>query len=186
MISNYARKIVRESLSLKIENVSLTQTESFDNLGFKLDSNVIFDPHIAKVVASCNRQIFFLSKIRRIIISRTAVLIFKAYIMSRLQYGLVFSLNANKKNAIRLQRLQNKALRVCLLADRYPSNWNLHMMAGGLPVVLRTQIELLMLMFNRLKSCVTSQTGITRNTRQSGAIMFQCTFPNTQKFLSSA
>lgn len=105
-----------------------------------------------------------------------AVLIFKAYIMSRIQYGLVFSLNVSKKLADRLQKLQSRSMQVCFLADGYTSNYESHVRTKVFPVVVRTKLELLMLMFIRVRNVVSNHTMMGRQTRQSGAPVLQYFF----------
>lgn len=71
--------------------------------------------------------------------------------MSKLNYGLVFSLNALPGMRSRLQVAQNRALRICGLTERGISNIELHRRFGVLPVALRCKLDLMILMFKKIR-----------------------------------
>lgn len=78
--------------------------------------------------------------------------------MSKLHYGNIFYSNAIKKDWERVQKVQNRCLRICFLAQRYTSNITLHKEAKVLPVYLKSIYDTLKLMYrlaikqNRAKS----------------------------------
>lgn len=69
-----------------------------------------------------------------------------------MNYGLILCIGAMKKSLRRLQVVQNKALRVCLLAGRYESNYRLHVTVKTLPVQLQLKRDFYMQMHNRVYS----------------------------------
>lgn len=87
-------------------------------LGIRLDNHLSFVSHIEGLIRNCNTHLCTLSKIRKYIDVRTAILIYKAIVMAKLQYGLVFSINALQRYRQKLQVVQNHALRICSLAGR--------------------------------------------------------------------
>lgn len=134
------------NVSLYIGPTKLDTCPYSDYLGIRLDSKLSFELHIDKVLNSCNARLCTLSKIRKYIDERTAVTIYKSIIMSKLQYGLVFTGNVTQKYQDRLQVIQNRALRICSLAKRYVSNISLHL-HHVLPMMLRFRMDLLILMY---------------------------------------
>lgn len=90
-----------------------------------------------------------LAKIRRYIPTFVAVLLYKSLVLSKLNYGNVLCTGASKVAVSRLQKLQNKALRICYCANRYTSNLELHTKAGVLPIILRRKLDLYKIMYNR-------------------------------------
>lgn len=111
-------------------------------LGIRLDNRLSFVPHIGNLIRNCNIRLCTLSKIRKYIDVRTAILIYKAIVMLKLQYGLIFSMNALQQYKQKLQVVQNRALRICCLAGRYVSNYSLHQRHHVLPISLHTKLDL--------------------------------------------
>lgn len=116
-------------------------------LGFQLDERLTFPDLIEIVSMASNQKIFWLAKIRKFLDIQTAVRLYKSIIKAKLQYGSLLYLNASLKESKRIQKLQNRALRICLMADQYTSNLIMHREAGVLPIELRRKLELYKLMY---------------------------------------
>lgn len=136
-------------LNLYLDKYALKRVKVFDYLGVRLEDKLTFDNHINKIMSSCNNQIIHPCKIRRYLDDKTAVKLFKSHILSRMNYGLIFCICAKKKSLKRVQVAQNKALRISLLAQRYESNYILHLRTKTLPVDLRLKRDLYLHMFNQ-------------------------------------
>lgn len=91
--------------------------------------------------------------------------------MAKLQYGLVFTLNARASERAKVQKLQSRALSICFLATGYVSNLSLHRLSNGLPIGLRAQHDLMILMFKRTQrgQCESRPDRITRLSAGSAA-----------------
>lgn len=83
-------------IDLRIGETRLSMCDKYDYLGMKLDSNLSFKPHIQSLITNCNARLTSLCKIRKYIDADVATKIYKAIILSKLQYGLVFILNATQ------------------------------------------------------------------------------------------
>lgn len=138
-------------VNLFIGPSKLEVCQEYDYLGVRIDNRLSFIPHIENVIRNCNARLCTLSKIRKYIDVKTAVTIYKSTIMSRLQYGLVFSVNALQKYRQKLQVIQNRALRICSLTNRYVSNYSLNQLHHVLPFNLRSKLDLLILMFKLVR-----------------------------------
>lgn len=156
-------------------------------MGIRLDNRLTFAPHIENLIRNCNICLHTLSKICKYIDKNTAILIYKAIIMSKLQYGLVFKMNALRQHRQKLQVVQNRALRICCLANRYVSNYTLHQRHHVLPISLRAKLDLSVLMFKVIRrsiKCNVTQSP-QRMTRLNTAPVITVTRPNTAVFLRS-
>lgn len=137
-------------MKLEICGTMLKRAKFYDYLGVRLDETSMYNLHIQKILSGCNQRVYTLSKIRRYISEETAVLIYKTLIMSKLNYGGIFCLSANSSQLSKLQKLQNRALRVCFLSNRYTSNLELHKRANVLPLSLRRKLDMYKFMFKRM------------------------------------
>lgn len=79
-----------------------------------------------------------------------AIIIFKAHILSRLEYGSVLCIGANNVYLVRLQKLVNKSLRICFRKDWDANVFNMHIDAKILPRRVRHNIALMILMFVKI------------------------------------
>lgn len=81
----------------------------------------------------------------------TSVAMYKIHFLSFFEYGSVFLdyLPQNLKN--KLQRCQNKCLRVSQEADRYTSNLDLHLKCKILPLRYRRKISLCAMMYKNIE-----------------------------------
>lgn len=59
-------------------------------------------------------------------------------------------MGASKATFDRLQKLQNKALRICFCANRYTSNYDLHRQSNVLAVILRSKLDMYKIMYKRM------------------------------------
>lgn len=127
--------------ALTIYGERLGRVDRYNYLGIVLDESLTFKSHIDKTISSCNHLLFSLAKIRWFINSSIAVQVYKSLILSRLTYGVLLCLGASQLNRSRLQKVQNRGLRICFCADRYTSNLKLHNDAKVLPLSLRMKLD---------------------------------------------
>lgn len=193
MIFNPFRKVQIGSLDLRIGDAALGRAFSYNYLGFMLDETLSFGKHIDTVLRACNQKVFWLTKIRKYISKEIAFRLYKSLIMSKLQYGCFFYTNASRKQQQQLQKLQNRALRVCCRAERYTSNLQIHWEAKVWPLELRGRLELLKLMHRisrRLEiDCGNTDNGEVGNstviTRSQEAFPIKLLAPRTERIVKS-
>lgn len=99
---------------IKTNNKGLECDDSYTYLGIKVDSGLTMTKNIDHLFRSALTMMFTLYKIRPYIDTRTAILIFKAHVLSRIECGSVFCIGANKSSLDRLQKLVNRSLCICL------------------------------------------------------------------------
>ena len=103
--------------SCKIQKIRINNTDFVDSykyLGTILDKSLTFNKHIQQCINSVSHKLFPLSKIISYISESMAKTIYKTLIVPYLDYGDVLFINASRELLIKLQRLQNKCLRICL------------------------------------------------------------------------
>lgn len=137
---------------------------------------------------NCNNHLATLSKIHRYIGSVTAIKIYKVIVMSRIQYGLIFTINATISDRSRIQKLQNRALRICTLTSRYVSNLSLHVSTNVMPIYLRSKLDLLVLMFKKVvknRNLEVALENSVRVTSVRSAPVIEVVMPKSGRFAKS-
>ena len=101
-----------------------------------------------------------------------ALLIYKSKILPYVDYGDVFYNGANQKYLDRLQKLQNRALRICLKTEERTSVKQIHKLASLPELKYRRIAHLRKIPYIRSKM-PKYQLVRTRNTRRNDAIQLQ-------------
>lgn len=185
-----SKKIDFKLDSIYLNNEIVQIVSEYTYLGFVLDENLTFVSHINRLINSSTVKVFTLSKIRRYINSETAVVIFKSFILPRLEYGDVFCCGVPKKLLYKIQIVMNKALRICYRSKREDSNYHNHLKAKVMPLHLRRKCSILRLMHSVVSNRGTvdentqSQSSY-RQTRASKYPKLACEFPKTESFRRS-
>lgn len=178
------------NLSLRIRGSLLQGVDSYDYLGVRLDNTLTSKQQIGRTVTGCNSRIFTLSKMRYYIPENTALTIYKSLILSKLTYGGVVAWSANAQELDKLQKVQNRALRIGLRTTRYTSNLTIHNTAKLHPLYLRRKLELLKLMFRRSRgmgigSAKENHSDPKPKTRYNNTYPVELIRPHSTKFQNS-
>ena len=119
----------RKLPSLFISDEEIKYTDQYKYLGVMLDCNLTFQAHMNHVYKLASHKIYLLSKIRHYVNANAALSIYKTKILPYLDLGDIFYLGSHQKSTMKLQRLQNRALRVCIRAAPRTSTNALHVLA---------------------------------------------------------
>ena len=101
----------------------LQYVKHFNYLGMKLEDTLTFELHATETVRMEAHKMYLLSRIRKYITIRQAIAIYKSKVVPYFDYGDIFLMNITQKTLDKLQKLQNRALRICL-AQNGRSNVN--------------------------------------------------------------
>ena len=112
--------------NLAIAGDEITFVSEYKYLGIILDQALSFSKHIKYVHSLAAHKIYMLSKIRSCINQATAIRIYKTKILPYFDQGDILYLDAFYKDVGKLQKLQNRALRICLQANNRYHISNLH------------------------------------------------------------
>ena len=100
--------------NLSIGNDNIHYVKNFNYLGVKLDCKLNFENHALECMRLVSHKIYMLTKIRYYITSEQALPIYKSKILPYFDYGDIFYLNTYVRTLHKLQKLQNRSLRLCL------------------------------------------------------------------------
>lgn len=145
------KRVPDKLLIVTLNNAALNYVDEFNYLGVKLDMKLRFQSHFFNIMSRLNHKMILLSKIRPFVDSRTALIMYKAHPLSLVEYGAIFfdSLPVNYLN--KLQRIQNRCLRICFLADQLTSNVSLHLRAKLMPLRFRRQEAICKFVFKKIR-----------------------------------
>ena len=98
-------------IPISVQNDIIMPTSSIKVLGVTLDDRLKFDVHISNICKSASRQINALKRLSRYLDEKSRVLIYKSFIASNFNYCPVSWMFCGRKNANKLEKLQERALR---------------------------------------------------------------------------
>lgn len=119
----------------------------------------------------------------------TALVLYKTMILLYLEFGNIFLLNCNNSNLVKIQRVQNRCLKVLLKKERRYDTVLLHRDARLATWKKRALTSAMKLMFkykfdiNNLVDRVDVEASVTRSL--AGPI-FSLDHPNSQRFIDSS
>ncbi len=166
------KKEVKEPL--KLGNVRLEEVANFKYLGITLDEKLNYNKCISEVVQKTSHKVWLLGKLRRYINSRMAVKIYKGMILPFFDYADIIYMGGNKGQLLKLQRIQNRALKICLQAENRAPTELIHRESKMELLSERRQNHLLNYA-HRLASDPTKTVKVQRNTRNSTAPLLKRT-----------
>ena len=106
-----------KALDVFISGAKLNYVNYFNYLGIKLDRTLSFEKHATECIHMVSHKLYLLSRVRKYITIGQAISIYKSKIVPYFDYGDIFLINVSSKTRDRLQKLQNRALRICLALE---------------------------------------------------------------------
>ena len=173
-----------KNLSVNIQGVQLKLVPSFKYLGFTLDSTLNFSHHIASVVKVVSYKMTLLAKMKKYLNDNSALQIYKTMLLPYFDYADVIFDQANKKDADKLQILQNKCLRICMYKDRRYSTDRAHKLANVPFLTDRRRAHICNFMYKR-KSNLALLNRREIHTRAHDAPLFNVPIPRCEAFKRS-
>ena len=102
-------------LNLTLNDAPVTQVDSCKYLGVQIDSRLKFSDHFDMVLTRVRRAIGVFSRAARFIPPHARVTLFNTLILPHIDYcSTVWSTSIRKQDLIKLQRIQNRAMRIIL------------------------------------------------------------------------
>ena len=166
---------------LYLNGAKLFREPYYKYLGITLDSHLSYKQHIDQCAKIVSHKIYLLTKIRRFVSEDTATFIFKSMIAPILDYGDIIFMGSTSNNLMKLQRLQNRALRVCLNVHHYIPTILLHQQTGVPNLITRRSCNLKKYMFKQKNNQALIKIPV-RNTRLNDAIIFKTDRPVIEKY----
>ena len=99
------------SFSISVQENLIVPTDNIKVLGVTLDDHLKFDAHITNICTTASRQINALKRLAKFLNERSRILIYKSFISSNFNYCPVTWMFCGRKNVMKLEKLQERALR---------------------------------------------------------------------------
>ena len=169
---------------LIINNVNIDFVHQYKYLGVILDPHLTFNKHLNNIIKITAHKINLLSKVRQYLTESASLTIYKTMILPYFDYGDILFINSPVKYLDKLDRLQIRAVKLCLRPGwEIPENVLLTS-AKVAKLDNRRKAHLLNFMFKK-KTCKDLLDIKQVNTRARAAPLFKTFIPKCEKYKNS-
>ena len=146
-----SRSRVKKAKNLKIymKGNLLQKVPTFKYLGVILDPTLTYNHHISSIVRTVLHKMTLMAKVKKYLNNDVALQIYKSMILPYFDYADVIFHKSNKSAVDKLQRLQNRCLRICMGANRRLGTDRIHKTLSIPFLEDRRGAHVLNFMFNR-------------------------------------
>ena len=139
-------------VSLTVDGVPIPPQSACRNLGSFFDLRMAMDTHIDNLCKSCHFHLSNIQSIRHLLDIKTTESLIHAFVSSRLDFCNSLLFGISKSNISKLQKIQNRAARICLKVSRksHISSSSLLAQLHWLPITYRIKFKILLLTFKCL------------------------------------
>ena len=141
-----------ESTSIRVGNSNVERTSCVGLLGMQLDEHLTFKDHIAKKSRAASYAMFSLLKLRHYLSRESCLQIANALVFSHMDYGNDLFINLPASTLRPFQRIQNFTAKIILGKSKYDSSTEELKELHILPVHVRSEFKLLVLVFKCLNN----------------------------------
>ena len=163
-------------------------TTSLKYLGLTLDPTLSFKLQIANTTNIVSHKLCMLSKIRRYLNNENMLCIYRSMVLPYLDYGDVVIANASPFLLSKLQKMQDKCLKLCLnIKGKFDSNL-VHNQTHVAKLGDRRRTHVNNFMFRKIREKANKNQPINENeriTRSKAAPNFKVMKPNNEAFKRS-
>ena len=170
-----------DGIHLKIGDNEINRVEHYKYLGTVLDSSLTGEQQLTKLNQQMAIKLKTFSQIRKFMTEKTAVIVYKTTILPIIDYNDIIYDMMTENLQLKLQRLQNRALRTVFLGKTL-TNKEMHDRAGVTFLKKRRHEHLMMLMFSRSREMSYHDTTV-RTTRQADAVLLRAPTAKTTKYM---
>ena len=181
-----SRHIVKKAknVEIKLGGIVLKQVPSYKYLGMILDSTLNYNLHVNQVLRIVLHKLMLLSKMKKYLKDDTALSIYKSMMLPYFDYADVIFDRALNKDINKLQKLQNRCLKICMGKKRRFSTEAIHKLSNVPFLRDRRKAHLLNFMYLR-KSNVHLLNNREIRTRAHDAPLFEVPVPRCEAFMRS-
>ena len=173
-----------KNTKLCINGSQIQQVPSYKYLGFTLDPVLSFSNHMTSLLNTVTHKTYILGKIRRFITEYAAIRIYKAMLLPYFDYADIVYDRARQGDLDKLQRVQNKGLKICMSANIRTDTNYVHSQTKVPKLHNRRKVHLRNFMFQR-KINEALLDVIEVRTRARDAPLFTNNFPNNEAYKRS-
>ena len=157
--------------NLKVNEEERQYVNNYNYLGIKLDNKLSFELHANETQKIVAHKMYVLSKTRCYLTKKKSLIIYKSNILPYYDYGDALYMGENQTSLLKLQRLQNRGLRICLKVEARTNIRQLHRDSNVPFLKHRRTAHLLNLMYKRIEKGI-QLAEPTRHTRlHDGVVM---------------
>ena len=183
---NSFRRDANPQFTLTLNGGLIDFVDNYEYLGVKLDPCLHFDKHMSKVKRNVGEKLHMLSLICSSITTKCAVCIYKCKILPFIEYGNIVLNACTATELPKLQRMQNRCLRVALRRDQLSNVTDLHREASLLPLKYRINTSLLKILFDHSREPDNLDVKVRgSSTRLHDGPIFPVPFPKSEGFKKS-
>ena len=174
-----------QNVDLKLNGDMLNRVPFYKYLGVFLDSNLTFNKHVDVSKKLICHKLYLLSKIRKYINEPTSTRIFKTMIAPLIDYGNIIYSGTSAKNLDKLQKLQNRGLRICTNGGQNYTTDQLHQHCKVSDVPTRIIYDLRKYMYKQKDN---KELVVQREirTRRHDAVIYETCRPKLEKYKKGA
>lgn len=162
-----------------MDGVIVDAVTEFNYLGVTLDCNLEFTKQMNNNIRRANHKIYLLSKFRCYLDEKMALNLYKAMVLPHVEFCNALLLGCSEKEKKKIQKTQNRGLKVALKRDRLYSTTLLHQEAGMLSWEARAFMALNRLMFKYKYNGEFLQDKLVKMTRQAAGTLYKVDKPNS-------
>ena len=150
----------------------------------KLEDTLTFELHASETMRMVAHKLYLLSRIRKYITIGQAIAIYRSKVVPYFDYGDIFLMDINQKTIDKMQKLQNRALRICLALDGRSNVDDMHNTCNINKLIQRREVHLLNFVYNRAHKVSYVQEG-NRDLRRFDAPILKEIRSNNRSFEKS-
>ena len=169
---------------VRLDGKKLQHVPSYKYLGMVLDSTLSLKAHVSSVINTVLFKTNLLSKVRKFMTETVALRIYMTMIIPYFDYGDVLYANSNVEGLDKLQRLQNRCLKICKGFDRRFNTNELHRITKCPKLSARREAHINNFMFKRAgRPDLVDNRDI--RTRAHDSLLFKVKIPNNETYKRS-
>ena len=132
-----------------IDDIRIDRVPTYKYLGVTRDANLTYNRHLENIIKAISYKALLLAKMRKYITQEVSLRFYKTMILPILEYGDLLYDGTNKKLLGKLQVLQNRCLRTCLLPNQPLPTIRIHEICGIPNLIARRKMHLQLYMFKQ-------------------------------------
>lgn len=127
MLFSTSQGIKRTNLKeILLEGIIIEEVSHYNYLGIALDNRLTFDLHCKNMYKNAQHKVYILSKIRKFLNTDQSLIIYRSKVLPYMDYGDILIHDTNTALLNKLQRLQNRALKIVFKLPARTSTSDLH------------------------------------------------------------
>ena len=173
---------INENNTPRLGEQELVQSKSYIYLGVTLDSHMNMNNHVDNMINLASSKLHTLNHLRKYIGPDVALKMYKTVMLPTLEYANCIVSLFTQTQKSKLQRIQNRALKIIYQVNQRTHTEDLHRRARLNRLTERADKQLLNLMYKRVNNSMYPKETLNGITRQQEKIKFQTERPRCERY----